>query len=250
MKKTFLLIFIIFSTSICLGNNKSSKILLIGNSYLFYPGNPVRPTLKVELEKISDQHNKTQKFEITAFTKPGFTLKQHYIQPRLMNLLNQDWDYIILQGQSLESLGLPERKGLSHNDFINYGKKLIEKIPTKTRILLFAHWIRSDRAKFKWNGTKQSYQERINYGYQKLVTQSNTEVLRVGDKWLKLLNSPNSPFSSDDLYNKDGSHPTYLGTYINAAIIFNKISGLSALNSNHQFKELSAIKKNYLKTNL
>ena len=71
-----------------------TRVLFIGNSYTYYNS---LPQMVEELAQAAGQD-----MEFRAFTRGGATLLELELHPELRNLLNEKWDYVVLQEHSTQ----------------------------------------------------------------------------------------------------------------------------------------------------
>ncbi len=250
--------FIIFLLFFCGCSSPSPKtnfsILFVGNSYTYYPSaaDYVKPSSsnaylpKILKQIVESKHpDLTVKFEYS--TRGGFSFRDHNHHKATMDLLQKEYDAVILQGRSNESFQLPrwfsEQGQPDQSDFFKYGLKLIRSSKTPpNRIILYANWAyhpshdyfkdsfsglrfsnNHQRAGEKWYG-KQWTDATVNIesNYQKLAKSTGARVARVGQAWLHIYNQHQGPVQHDDLYwnLKDLSHPSYLGAYLTACVLY------------------------------
>jgi len=121
-----------------------------------------------------------------------------------------DYDIVVLQDHSLRSIQAPD-------SLMFYGKLFGGLIKSKgAQPYVYMTWSR------KWDPYMI---ERIQREYTRLAEQINAQLVPVGLAWQRALElRPNLP-----LYDDDGSHPSSLGTYLNACVFYGIITGKSPL---------------------
>lgn len=218
------------------------RILFIGNSRTY------TNDLPSILENISDCTTSSFHYETTSHTPGGYTFEDHYSSPTVHHLLNQKWDYVILQGGSPENTNPDSRQA-----FIHYGQKLIYLAQQQhSQPVLFVAWTYDQNSYESENEyyLKPYYQEYathyqayidahgrppqdkvapetffpldiekhfkfIQSDYHMLSNQTNAQIVNVGQAFLQFL-AFNSRFHS---LTSDGNHPNLQGSYL-AAVMF------------------------------
>jgi len=210
----FISFIIIFFFSDISPNKKNNplKILFIGNSYTF---NNELPLLVKEM-KI--EKNWDLSIEIKAFTPGGAKLKDHLNSPFTLDTIrNGNWDIIVIQGHSLEPLMNPVGFNDAATDLIKITKE------SGAVVFLFETWSRAkgnsiyDEA---WSGRNpESMQKKLSIKYNEIAQNSNVTVIPIGSIWQKIM----AENKEIELYSIDGSHPSQIGSYLTACIIYKYI---------------------------
>jgi len=186
------------------------KILFIGNSYTYYNDMPKM------LECISASNGVAIK--VSMIVKGGETIKGHWKKGNALNSIkNNNWDFVVLQEQSLWALFPYSRKR-----FFEYASLFATEIEkTGARPVFFVTWAREPNSnwynKHKLADVLKNYdnmQYLINYNYQKMADNTGGLIVPVGDYW----NNVNS--SGLSLYINDGSHPNIHGSYLTALVFY------------------------------
>ena len=195
------------------------RVLFIGNSYTYYHS---MPRMVEELAQAAGQEVETR-----AFTRGGSTLLELELHAELRTLLNEKWDYIVLQEHS--SFGLSSWNGeLTINDpsYFLQGARLLA-LRTKAsgaKVILYATWARKNHPEF------QPY---LDYGYhaaaRELAAISPVTVAPVGRAWAAIRDlqareqQSREPQPAIELFDPDGSHPSVNGSYLAACVIMRTI---------------------------
>jgi hypothetical protein len=130
---------------------------------------------------------------------------------------------VVLQGQSVEPLSDPA-------SFAESGAKLVAATKQAGATpLLYETWARrSDHALYRevWSGgTPAAMQEGLRDAYARLAADSGARWAPVGEAWQRVLaEDPAIP-----LFLPDGSHPTEGGTYLAACVLYEALTGRSAV---------------------
>lgn len=192
---------------------KTQKILLIGNSYTWYNH------LDQMLEHICSSAG--IKAKVTSVTQGGASLslyanKSHRLGRKVYQLLKtQKWDYVVLQDRHYYPISNPEKL----YDSVQTLQPYIEAAGAKT--VLFMTWAPEtfckDYKAFQYIVSgRDDYQAKIKEVYESTARESNALVVPAGIAVLKAEKKQNSV----PLLRKDGSHPTYAGSYVTACTIF------------------------------
>jgi len=217
MMKTYLIILTIacigFSASAQIeqnnaNSNNTTKILFIGNSYLYYNSATEIFNAMVK-EKFPNQ-----KIITRLISGGGVTLAGHFQNKETLKALHsQKWDYVVLQEQS--ELG----SGVFINNIKYYGSmqpffesarkfhKEIQKTGAKTALLM------------TWSGEEApKKQGHITYAYASIAKELNALLIPVGLVWNKERQQHRYT-----LYSNDGFHPSIYGSYLVASTIFSTL---------------------------
>lgn len=86
---------------------RTIKVLFVGNSFTYQPGEEVNPGLPKYFVAIAKDLGID--IEADSVVRGGQTLKGHYYDGRIQEKLdNNKYDYVVLQAQSVEALVLPK----------------------------------------------------------------------------------------------------------------------------------------------
>jgi hypothetical protein len=164
---------------------------------------------------------------VTMLAPSSYSLQKHYDDPDTRTTINsKKWDYVVLQGQSLESTN-----GSKHlPDFFRDGALLNAEIKAnnpKTNVLLYETWAYppqysvyppAPRAKF---ASPADMLDQIRMNYARLAANIGAGVVPVGDAFAKATASD----SSYSLHDKPASnyHANDRGYYLSALMFFQAI---------------------------
>lgn len=176
------------------------RMLWIGNSYSYYNDLPRTLTM---MAMAAGEHRVPA---ITAALVPGEFLRGHVLRGEVLKALEQRWDYVVLQDNSMGPITLPDST-------IKYGAQLGELARRAgAKVLLYVTWPRQ--------ATPQTASVLLET-YAKLARVIDGTVVPVGTAWMHMREE--SPSSA--LYMEDGSHPTAIGSYIAAATFYRVLYG-------------------------
>lgn len=192
---------------------QQKSILIIGNSYTY------SNDLPFVLKSISESNGKD--VYIASHSIGGATFQQHSVNSTLLNLIkSRTWDYVLIQGQSQE----PSFSDYQVNtQSLPYLKIVADSVYSNnfcTDLQLFMTWGR-ENGDPQWGpiSTYDGMQTRLYDGYMRMADSVAASVSPVGQVWRAMRTS--NP--ANGLYVSDGSHPSYLGTYLAAATIYSTI---------------------------
>jgi hypothetical protein len=187
-------------------------ILFIGNSRTFFHDMPFM------VRKIADSAHSPRKYRIAMHAPGGVRLQDHWFSPKVQELLQRKWDYVVLQGRSNEQL-YPSL----NSSFETYGKKLADAIEAGGAVpVLFVTWrYADDDPLFKsMPELKDKLHGQIQEGYSDLAKATGAQMVNVGRVWEKLrVSAPQMP-----LY-YDTNHPSIYGSYLCALMFYRFFSG-------------------------
>ena len=191
------------------------RILFIGNSYTYY--NDMRSMMeKLLLE------NGTEAV-VDSVTGPGYQLHQYLdVNDEYAKILNElievnHYDICILQ----ENRVIPFMR---NNLFMSAVQDLKTKLDEKVeRFLLYETWGREDGHPFllENNLTHEEMTTKLVEAYKKAGASIGADVSNVGQLFHKIYR--NHP--EIDLYNEDGTHPSYIGSCVGVLSHYKTIFG-------------------------
>ncbi|MBL8203695.1 MAG: SGNH/GDSL hydrolase family protein [Blastocatellia bacterium] len=202
---------------LCVGSAISSpqelRVLFIGNSLTY--SNDL-PAIVAALAEASQQ----KRFVYKTIAYPDFGLEDHWKKGEAQKAMAKDkWDFVVLQqGPS----GLPE----SRVSLIKYTHLFAEKIRAAgARPALYQVWPSAAR----FNDFP-----RVLESYQLAAKEVNGLLLPVGAAWLSAWNRD----ASLKLYAEDQFHPSEMGSYLAALVLYEKLFGTppSSVPTNLQYK--------------
>jgi hypothetical protein len=193
----------------------NEKILFIGNSFTFYWNLPS------QVEKMSIERGIN--WDITHFTVPSSTLKEHSNNPNLKSLLeSQTFDHVIIQEHSTNIL-----TGEQGNPKF-YFDQIASLIPDSTQIHIFSTWMYPSMEELNTNNEEYPIEESI----KQIIEGTTTKIIPVG-RAFKLFNDKYPQFN---LLMEDEKHPNPNGSYLASCIIFSHLSAESSLNLSKRYK--------------
>lgn len=185
-----------------------TKILFIGNSYLYYNSAPEI------FNAMSSEKFPNRKIVTKLISGGGLTLANHLENEETLKVIQSEkWDYVVLQEQS----------GLGSGVFIDNEKYLGSREPFYSSSRALDYEIKKVGAKtvflMTWSGKSQpEIQNHLTYAYSTIAKELDAFLIPVGLVWDNA--RQNNEF---DLYSDDGYHPSIYGSYLVASSIFSTI---------------------------
>ena len=200
--RSLILTLLLTSSYTSFAQKDTINVLFVGNSYTYYSD---LPKIVSELSKSTVTYINTKMSAVG-----GARLKYHYNQEhglKTKDLIKKgSFDIVVLQEQSMGTLTNKE-------EFLLYSKKLSDYIKEHgAEPYFFTTWSRKK--------TPQT-QNTITKVYKEAARINNGKAILVGNIWAKALKK----HPELDLYVKDGSHPTLLGTFLTAFTFVKTITG-------------------------
>lgn len=197
----------------------SLKLLFVGNSYTYYND---LPQMVYEIAK-----TQKKKLSVSSVTKGGERLSGHLKNKKLREMLtSQEWDFVILQEQS-SAPAKPTANVIA--DIYPAAKSLDSLIHVgspNAKTIFYMTWGHKNGTTHKIDNyplayTYQGMQERIKTTYLEMTYQNNASCAPVGMAWQRV----RSERPDYQLYTQDCSHPSKLGTYLAANVIYMTLFG-------------------------
>jgi hypothetical protein len=181
------------------------SVLMIGNSYTFANN---LPGLLAAIAQASPTPLLTD-----SLATAGARVIDHLGNPALPGLLAQEFDVVVIQGQSFEPI-------LDYPIF-QQGVVELAAMTGDARVLLYQTWPRKEGHQdlIGLDMTAVEMWEGLASGYADAAVASESEVAPVGGAWMSaLVLDP-----AIELYVSDGSHPSLAGSYLAGCVLFGKI---------------------------
>jgi len=176
------------------------RLLFIGNSYTYCND---MPSIFAAMSDGSTNHIL---FETRAVAFGGATLQEHWESGEALQALKDGvWDYVVLQEQSTLPIQRPEQM----HQYVRLFNREIGQLGAKT--VLYLTWSRRDAPET---------QDRLTHAYRAIAEEIGAVVVPVGPAWQKV---NQEEFA---LYEDDGSHPTFVGSYLAACVFYSVLMGM------------------------
>jgi uncharacterized protein DUF4886 len=176
------------------------RILFIGNSYTYYNAMPDM------LAAMAERAGKSVEVKLEA--PGGFNFQKHWEKGRATAVIREGgWDVVVLQNQSSEPVRDPER-------MMRYGKLLVAEVDQAgARKVYYQTWAYRHEGDGMHSGLVRAYGQ--------LAEVTRGEVAPVGEAFRKVRREK----PELELYADDGSHPSKLGSYVAAMVIYGTLFG-------------------------
>lgn len=188
----------------------SANVLFIGNSYTYFNNMP---------GLISDlAASQGDFFESTSSTPGGANFNGHASNPATYTAINgDDWDYVVLQGQSQEISFSDAQVDAQSLPYIIQIADSINANNDCSDILMYMTWGR-ENGDPQWLpiSTFDGMNERLRLAYMRMADSVQGSVSPVGSAW-KYVRDNNPGIG---LYNADESHPSLEGSYLAACVFY------------------------------
>ncbi len=186
------------------------KILFIGNSYTFYND---LPSIVCNLSKDSGKE-----ISVDSVTKGGRFLHENlgedeYTAKLRSLVLENEYDILVLQEQSHFAL----------KDYKKFEESvgLLKKLVSAGRTVLYATWGRKAGSELldEYKITSEEMTERLYLAYSEAAKKHGCEIAPVG----LCFSQVSTEHPEIELYNKDKSHPSEIGSSLAALVIYKRI---------------------------
>lgn len=190
-----------------LGNGQDTgtkRMLFVGNSYTYFWNLPQQVSTMAMEKKIS--------LTTKQSTVGGVNLGQHWRGERGLKTVDLiksgDFDIVILQDHSMRAIDHPD-------SLLYFGKLLGDLIRANGGTpYLYLTWARE---------YDPLMQNEVTKTYRELAAILEAPVIPAGTAWMRARElRPGLP-----LYDPDSSHPSPMGAYLTACLVYGKITGLS-----------------------
>lgn len=134
----------------------------------------------------------------------GAPLRQHWNAGQALESIRQGWDWVVLQEQST----LPVKNAARFKDNV---RLFVERVrESGAKLALYQTWARQNAPET---------QAALTEGYNSIGAEVGAAVFPVGEVWEKVL----AAHADIALHDKDGSHPSALGSYLAACVFFARL---------------------------
>ncbi|MEJ6560603.1 MAG: hypothetical protein QNK83_00745 [Akkermansiaceae bacterium] len=186
------------------------KILFIGNSYTAQVKAAV-----IKLFAVSPH----QDIGFTFITPGGRSLTQHLEnKATLKKIAEGGWDIVVLQDQSQTPAVFP-KKFLAASLTLH---RAINKAGAKTTYYETWGHRDGDKRNAQRFPTYEKMQKAVSQSYQKAAKRDDAILVRVGEAWRSV--RAENPALGEQLYKKDGSHPSAKGAYLAACCFYSALT--------------------------
>lgn len=192
---------------------QATQVLLVGNSYSY------ENDLGGMLEGLGAAGG--NRVNVTTRAVGGWWMREHAASADTVDAIEStDWDYVVLQEQSIVPASEPERVN-SMNPSMRALNRSIQ-ISGATAVV-YMTWGRAGGFSEVGHANYSSMQEAVITAYEKIADELVAVVAPVGVAWRQvLIDHPGLA-----LYQSDGSHPSRSGTYLAACVFYAALFGES-----------------------
>jgi hypothetical protein len=184
-------------------SDDTTRVLFIGSSLTFYND---MPDMFAELA-VSGGH--TVEVDMSAYG--GWTLSDHAASDNTSSKLEQHWDYVILQEQSVIPSITDER-----TEKMYPAVRLLYSKVSGGALILFMTWGRRDGLFDAGFSNFSDMQAQIQAGYTEIGNELGVVVAPVGVAWQDVIQQ--NPQVT--LWHTDGVHPSKEGSYLAACVFY------------------------------
>jgi PKD repeat protein len=208
MKYIIILLFLIFGK--IFWAQDSLSVLFIGNSYTYTFDLP--NVFKNLANSLGDG------VFVDSKTNGGFTFQNHVNDPiTFQKMHSQDWDYVVIQGQSQEP-SFPYSQ--VNSSTLPYAVQLADSVKANylcSQVNYFMTWGRQNGDP-QWDSinTFDKMNLRLRNAYMRIADSAQSSVTPAGIAWKYVRDN----FPTINLFSSDGSHPSLAGTYLNACTFY------------------------------
>lgn len=189
------------------------RVLFVGNSYTRFNDLPRM------VRRISREVPEGRPVRTTRLTEPGFSLRRHWERPAARaELESDDYDVVVLQGNSLSPLEAPGEL----REYVNRFASLASE--HRARVVLFETWARHEdhllyRRRAELDGP-DAMLARIEQVYLQLGEELHVPVAPVGRAW----RAATQALPHARLFRADGTHPSVAGSYLSACVLYGTLT--------------------------
>lgn len=199
----------------------SIRVLFIGNSYTYYHNLP-QMVQKLGGTVALDYR---MKIAVKAITPGGCTFKRHLASAETQKAIKSGvWDYVVLQEQSAAPAMPTEKVTKDTYPFAHSLDSLVLQYNPKAHVIFYMTWGHKEGCQDEHDGyplidTYEGMQHRLITSYLEMAYNNNAWCAPVGMAWQRVRQE--RPYVQ--LYWPDMSHPSKVGTYLAANVIFSVI---------------------------
>lgn len=200
--------------------NDSVRILFIENSYTHYHDMPAM------IQQMASHVGQDQKMKIAfrQLTPGGSTFKRHLSDEKEMNVIKKGgWNYVVLQEQSSMPAMPTEEVARNVYPYARQLDSIVKHYNPSAEVIFYMTWGHKDgsqsRKDYPVSRTYEGMQSRLATSYIEMAHSTGAMCAPVGIAWRTVRKE--RPYET--LYWPDCSHPSKLGSYLAANVIFSTI---------------------------
>lgn len=187
-----------------------TRVLFIGNSFTYVCNTP-----GIFGELCASRKKSVQ---LGMLAPGGCTFRGHLERPQTQQALQEKWDWVFIQGQSVEPATMPEEAK-------TMGKKLGEQVKaTGAQLVLFNTWGYRD---YQTKEFDLMMHKHLCKTYSEMAIELKCKIAPCGPAWKVI----NEKYPQIDLYqpNDGNCHQSLKGAYLNACIFYKIVTGKSPI---------------------
>lgn len=199
-------------------DSDSVRVLFIGNSYTYYHDMP----MMVKRIAASIAQDFRMKLSVRKYTPGGWTLQKHLqMKDEIAAIKDGGWDYVVLQEQSANPAKPTDSVLKNTYPYARQLTELVRRYNPKAKVIFYMTWghkygCQEPVKDYPLIDTYEGMQERLITSYLEMAYRNGAWCAPVGMAWRRVrLERPYTP-----LYWPDGVHPSALGSYLAANVIF------------------------------
>jgi len=185
------------------------RVLFIGNSYTYVNDLPM------VIADLAAAAREARPFKPDVVRVGGATLEGHIAgHDALPAIARGGWDAIVLQEQSTRPITDPDKMRRDVKTLADAARKV------NAKVVLYETWAREALP-----GTQDS----LTHVYHKAASYANAVIAPVGEAWsaFRAQEGPIAAGTHSALFRTDGSHPSPVGTYLAATVLYQTLYGKS-----------------------
>lgn len=192
------------------------RILWIGNSYTFYNNLP---------DVVSDiAASQKMRMKVTRVVKGGERLSGHWQNPQLHELLEQGgWNYVVVQEYSSATAYSTSYVVSEVYPYAHKIDSMAMAHSPEAKVIFYMTWGHKNgnlrQTDYPLDDTYLQMQERVKLSYLEMAYDNHAWCAPVGMAWQTVRRE----HPEYDLYTADNFHPSLLGSYLAANVIFSTI---------------------------
>lgn len=191
------------------------KVLFIGNSYTYYNNLPKL------VEAIAESQKGGPRIQTEASLSGGKSLEWHWTHKEAVEAIRKGgWDYVVLQEHSTLGKLAPAGAQPSINDpaqYFEFARKFHDEIAKAgAKTVIYATWAR--------DGFPEQ-QRRLDDAFTRFARETGAGIVPAGLAWTVA----QLEYPSLRLHSPDRSHPTAAGSYLNALLFYQCLTGRAAV---------------------
>jgi len=189
--------------------NAPMRVLFVGNSYTYVNDLPM------VIADLAAAAHETRSFAPEVVLVGGATLESHIAgHDALPAIARGGWDAIVVQEQSTRPISDPDKMWRDVRTLAGAAKKV------NAKLVLYETWARE---------AAPATQDSLTHVYRKAASEVGATIAPVGEVWSAFRaqegNVPSGAHSK--LFREDGSHPSPVGTYVAAIVLYETLYGKS-----------------------